>query len=262
MDYTIRQSTHLFISLRTAFLMACVMTVASVLPAAAQSTFDVVGVRPGMTEAEVMSALTAHRPGMRVSKRSMSFSFRDGVQQINTESFLHEMWVTYDDNQGREEFRLYFAPLPSASRVVSVSRTVALQAPPTQAQLSSQLTQKYGTPTVTGKSYADLNLTWGEPGKPMCWRSNPKATVIGDGQGDITGYLRNEQAKGRVPSDFSQCGVAVAVNLVGEPVRQLVVRMTDYGSWATTQQKAKEWVERQRQDAVKARLSKGSGPKL
>jgi len=238
------------------------MISASILPAAAQSKFDVVGVHPGMTEAEVMSVLTAHRPGMRVQKRSMNYSFKDGVQQLNTESFLHEIWVTYDDAQGREDFRLYFSPLPSASRVVSVSRTVALKAPPTQAQLISQLTQKYGAPTVSGKNYADLNLTWGESGKPMCWRSNPKATVIGDGQGDITDYLRKQQAKGSVPSDFSQCGVAVAANLVGEPVRQLVVRITDYGTWATTQQKAKDWVEQQRQDAVNARLSKGAGPKL
>ncbi len=262
MKITVHPSTHLFHSLRTSCFISLVMISASILPAAAQSKFDVVGVHPGMTEAEVMSVLTAHRPGMRVQKRSMNYSFRDGVQQLNTESFLHEVWVTYDDAQGREDFRLYFSPLPSASRVVSVSSTVALKAPPTQAQLISQLTQKYGAPTVSGKNYADLNLTWGESGKPMCWRSNPKATVIGDGQGDITDYLRKQQAKGSVPSDFSQCGVAVAANLVGEPVRQLVVRITDYGTWATTQQKAKDWVEQQRQDAVNARLSKGAGPKL
>ncbi len=257
-----RLSVHRFTRLRILCVIAFAWVGASILPAAAQSTFDVVGVRPGMTEAEAMSALTAHRPGMRIQKRNMNYNFRDGVQQINTESFLHEVWVTYDDAQGREDFRLYFSPPPSASRVVSVSRSVSLKAPPTQAQLSSQLTQKYGAPTVTGKNYADLNLTWGESGKPMCWRSNPKATVIGDGQGDVTDYLRKEQAKGRVPNDYSQCGVAVAANLVGEPVRQLVVRITDYGAWATTQQKAKDWVEQQRQDAVKARLSKGDGPKL
>lgn len=257
-----RLSVHRFTRLRILCVIAFAWVGASILPAAAQSTFDVVGVRPGMTEAEAMSALTAHRPGMRIQKRNMNYNFRDGVQQINTESFLHEVWVTYDDAQGREDFRLYFSPPPSASRVVSVSRSVSLKAPPTQAQLSSQLTQKYGAPTVTGKNYADLNLTWGESGKPMCWRSNPKATVIGDGQGDVTDYLRKEQAKGRVPNDYSQCGVAVAANLVGEPVRQIVVRITDYGAWATTQQKAKDWVEQQRQDAVKARLSKGDGPKL
>lgn len=262
MKTAIRQSARRFTRLSTLRFIASAVVGASILPATAQSTFDVVGVRPGMTEAEAMSALTAHRPGMRIQKRNMSYNFRDGVQQINTESFLHEVWVTYDDAQGREDFRLYFSPLPSASRVVSVSRNVSLKAPPTQAQLSSQLAQKYGSPTVAGKNYADLNLTWGESGKPMCWRSNPKATVIGDGQGDITDYLRKEQAKGRVPADFSQCGVAVAANLVGEPVRQLVVRITDYGLWATTQQKAKDWVEQQRQDAIKARLSKGAGPKL
>ncbi|QHE84889.1 hypothetical protein [Hydrogenophaga sp. BPS33] len=262
MKNAIRTCAQRIGSWRTLCLTAVAAAGASILPATAQSAFDVVGVRPGMTEAEAMSALTAHRPGMRVQKRSMNYNFRDGVQQINTESFLHEVWVIYDDAQGREEFRLYFSPLPSASRVVSVYRNVTLKAPPTQAQLSSQLTQKYGAPTVTGKNYADLNMTWGESGKPMCWRSNPKATVIGDGQGDITDYLRKEQAKGRVPADFSQCGVALAANLVGEPVRQLVVRITDYGAWAATQQKAKDWVEQQRQDAVKARLSKGDGPKL
>ncbi|MEF7613839.1 hypothetical protein V4F39_07945 [Aquincola sp. MAHUQ-54] len=261
MKNAVRTSTLRACTCRNWFLTAIAVAGASIFPATAQA-FDVVGVRPGMTEAEAMSALTAHRLGMRVQKRSMNYNFRDGVQQLNTESFLHEVLVTYDDAQGREDFRLYFSPLPSASRIVSVSRNVSLKAPPTQAQLGAQLIQKYGAPTVTGKSYADLNLTWGESGKPMCWRSNPKATVIGDGQGDITDYLRKEQAKGKVPNDFSQCGLAVAANLVGEPVRQLVVRITDYGAWATSQQKAKEWVEQQRQEAVKARLSKGDGPKL
>jgi len=85
MKNAIRQSARRFTRLSTLRFIAFAVVGASILPATAQSTFDVVGVRPGMTEAEAMSALTAHRPGMRIQKRNMSYNFRDGVQQINTE---------------------------------------------------------------------------------------------------------------------------------------------------------------------------------
>ncbi|MDR2195897.1 MAG: hypothetical protein LBE50_04760 [Gallionellaceae bacterium] len=239
---------------------AFALAMASV-PAAAQSAFDVVGIRPGMTEAEAMAALKAHRPGMQVQKRNMRYDFRDGVQTHYTAEFLHEVWVRYDDAQGREDFRLYFSPLPSASRVVGLMRTVALKAPPTREQLIAQLNQKYGAPTVTSKD----NMAWGEAGKPMCWRTNPKATSIGDGSGDILSSLLDRNGKPRgawVPKDLSQCGVAVYAQMSGEPVFSLMMKMADYGLWATTQEKANAWVQQQQENAVKERLSKGAAPKL
>jgi hypothetical protein len=233
------------------------------LPAAAQTSFDIVGLRPGMTEAEATAALNAHRPGMRMQKRNMTYNFSDGVQQLNTQPFLYELWVTFDDAQGREDFRLYFAPPPSASRMLGMSRVMSLKAPPTQAQLGAQLAQRYGPPTVSSKSYSTTNFAWGEPGKPMCWRSTPTATVIGIGEAsDILSGLQRGQEKGYVPRDPSACGLAAAASLSGEPVHNLMVRLVDYGAWASTHQKAKDWVEQQRQEAVKARLSRGSAPKL
>lgn len=232
-------------------------------PATANPAWDVVGIRPGMSETQVMAALSAHRAGAQVHKRTMSFTFSDGVQQINTASFLHEVRVTFDDAQGREDFQIYFAPLPGASRVVGVVRQMQLKSPPTQAQLTSQLGSKYGAPTHSGKSHSTLNHVWGEPGKPMCWRSTPNVTSIGNGDGaGIVGHLQNGQRKGWAPRDLSQCGFAVAASLVNEPVHNLTVRLTDHGAWATTQQQAMAWVEQQRHEAVKARLAKGAAPRL
>jgi len=232
-------------------------------PAVAQPSFDIVGLRPGMTEAEAMAALQAHRSGMRVQKRNMTYSYSDGVQQLNTQPFLYELWVTFDDAQGREDFRLYFAPPPSASRVLGMTRQMSLKAPPTQAQLGAQLAQRYGTPTTSGKNNAVNNSVWGEPGKPTCWRSTPNTTVIGVGEAsDILSGLKRGQDRGYVPRDPSTCGQAVAASMAGDPVHNLTVRMVDYGAWASTHQQARDWVEQQRQEAVKARLSRGAGPKL
>lgn len=158
---------------------------------------------------------------------------------------------------------IYFAPLPSASRVVGIVRQMGLKSPPTQAQLAAQFSAKYGAPTHSGKNYNTLNTVWGEPGKPMCWRSTPKATAIGSGDGQgIVGQLQHGQQKGWAPRDLSQCGLAVAASMAGEPVHNLTVRLTDYAAWATTQQQAMAWVEQQKQEAIKARLAKGTGPKL
>ncbi|MBL0943624.1 MAG: hypothetical protein IBJ04_04795 [Hydrogenophaga sp.] len=251
----------------TVFRGACAallsMAAALCQPAAAQPSFDIVGLRPGMTEAEAMAVLNTHRPGMRVQKRSMTYNYSDGVQQLNTPPFLYELWVSFDDAQGREDFRLYFAPPPSASRVLGMTRQMSLKAPPTQAQLGAQLAQRYGPPTTSGKSNSTLNQVWGEPGKPTCWRSTPNTTVIGVGEAsDILSSLKRGQEKGYVPRDPSTCGLAAAASLSGDPVHNLMVRLVDYGAWASTHQKARDWVEQQRQEAVKARLSRGAAPKL
>lgn len=231
--------------------------------ATAGPAWDVVGLRTGMSEAEAMAALSAHRQGAQVYKRTMSHTFNDGVQQRNTPSFLHELRVVFDDAQGREEFLIYFAPLPGDSRVVGIVRQMSLKSPPTQAQLAAQFSAKYGQPTHSGKNYNTLNTVWGEPGKPMCWRSTPKATAIGSGDGQgIVGQLQHGQKKGWAPRDLSQCGLAVAASMAGEPVHNLTVRLTDYAAWVTTQQQAMAWVEQQKQEAIKARLAKGAGPKL
>ena len=239
--------------------MACALC----LPATAQPSFDIVGLRPGMSEAEAMAVLNAHRPGIRVQKRNMTYNYSDGVQQLSTQPFLYELWVTFDDAQGREDFRLYFSPPPSAPRVLGMSRQMSLNSPPTQAQLGAQLAQRYGQPTTSGKNHSTTNSVWGEPGKPMCWRSTPNTTVIGVGEAtDILSGLKRGQDKGHVPRDPSTCGLAAAASMAGEPVRNLTVRLVDYGAWASSHQKAKDWVEQQRQAAVKARLSSGATPKL
>ena len=242
---------------------ATLMLAALSAGARAQASFDIVGLRPGMTEAEALAALNAHRGGMQVHKRNMSFSYSDGAQQHNTPPFLFELLAVANDAGGNEDFRLYFAPPPSEPRLVGLLRQVKLQAPPTQAQLSEQLSRKYGPPTVTGKNYSTLQLVWGEAGKPMCWRQTPKTTVIGVGDGgEILPNLVQGQAKGWAPKDLSQCGLAASATLAGEPVHNLTVRVSDYGAWAESQLKARQWVEGLKQDAIKARLAKGSGPKL
>lgn len=248
---------------RRAWAGLLAMAAALCLPAVAQASFDFVGLRPGMSEAEAMAALNAHRPGMRVQKRNMTYSHGDGVQQLNTPPFVYALWVSFDDPQDREDFRLYFAPPPSASRVLGVTRQLSLKSPPTQAQLGAQLAQRYGAPTTSGKRNATTHLVGGEPGKPMGWRSTPNTTVIGVGEAsDILSSINRGQDKGHVPRDPSTCGLAAAASMAGEPVRNLMVRLVDYGAWASTHQKAKDWVEQQRQEAVKARLSRGAAPKL
>lgn len=248
---------------RTHALLGLLLTASAATATAAGPAWDIVGIRPGMSETEALAALSAHRQGAQVYKKTMSYTFSDGVQQRNTPSFLHEVRAVFDDAQGREDFLIYFAPLPSASRVVGIVRQMSLKAPPTQAQLSAQFGAKYGTPTHSGKNYSTLNTVWGEAGKPMCWRSTPKATTIGNGDGQgIVDHLRQGQQKGWAPRDLSQCGLAVAASMVGEPVHNLTIRLTDYAAWATTQQQALAWVEQQKQEAIKARLAKGAGPKL
>ena len=68
-------------------LLACVAASHAVAGTPADR-LDVVGIRTGMTEAEVMAALKAHNPGLQL-KRTMGFyTYRDGVTTHRTPEYL------------------------------------------------------------------------------------------------------------------------------------------------------------------------------
>lgn len=237
-------------------------------PARAQDGPDIVGLRLGITEDQAMSALKAHAAGMQFKRMLRSYSFSDGVKGHSTPQHLQMIQAaTIAGVDSSERFQLLFSSPPGEQRLISITRDTRLANPPTAAQLEAQLIEKYGPPLDSNSIKAPVRTTivWAEKGKPTCWRSTQKTTVFtsaSSGAGSVLNGMRNAQSRGIAPKDLSQCGHAVGALIEGEPARSLRVYMTDFAAWAVSDQGAEAWVDGLRQDATRARLSAGSGPKL
>lgn len=229
----------------------------------AQPGPDIVGLRLGMTEQEAVAALQAHAPSARISKTMRRYSYRDGVRQLSSPEHLHVLKAA-SSSGAQDIVTVVFSSGPAEQRVIGIDRLVELPAPPLVEQLLQQLTAKYGDPLFRSAHNAPptTSVMWAEPGKPTCWRLTPATVVIGFGETSVLQQMGTAQKRGIAPRDLSQCGYAVSAQLHGSPVRNLRVRMADFGAWSVSDIQAAEWVGRLESEAVKARTAGGSGPKL
>jgi hypothetical protein len=238
----------------------------------ASDRFEIAGLRTGMTETEVVAALKAHDAGLQLQRTLGHFTYRDGVTTHRSPDYLSMIFAAPRDTVAHpERIRVMFGAPPGDARVVSVSRELGLRQPPTAAQIEQQLVQKYGPPLYrraagSGATF-DLGMVWEEEARPNCWRMVPQdlnvPAVSGPSQGPIAEYILNGQRRGKLPRvDVAQCGRGLHAQVVGDPVRTIIVRMSDLGAWAASDLAASRWVEGLRQEAERARLAGGRVPKL
>lgn len=258
--------------LRTA--LACLLALGTATARAGTATdrFEIAGIRTGMTEAEVVAALKAHDATLQLQRTLAHYTYRDGVTSHRSPEYLSQIFAAPRDTVAHpERIRVMFSSAPGEARVVSVSRELGLRQPPTAAQLEQQLLQKYGAPLyrrTSGKDVTfDLAMVWEEAGRPNCWRTLPTDSnmpaVSGPSQGPIADYILDGQRRGKLPRvDVAQCGRGLRAQVVGDPARTLIVRMSDLGAWAASDLAASRWVEGLRQEAERARLAGGKTPKL
>jgi hypothetical protein len=242
---------------------ACILLLLAVPKVFAQRDPEIVGLRLGMTEQEAVAALQAHAPSARISKTMRRYSYSDGVRQLSSPEHLHVLKAS-SSSGAQDVLTVVFSSGPAEQRVIGVDRVVELPAPPLVEQLLQQLTAKYGDPLFRSAHNAPptTSVMWAESGKPTCWRLTPATVVIGFGETNVLQQMGNAQKRGIAPRDLSQCGWAPNAQLHGSPVRNLRVRMADFGAWSVSDIQAADWIGRLEAEAVKARTAGGGGPKL
>lgn len=245
--------------------MACL---APVLAHAQQ--FDIVGLKLGMTEPEVIAAIKAHDPTLKIESTQNTYSYSDGVQQFQTAPFLWRISTRQTANTSTVGgLIILFTPPPKGGRVWAIERKETISSnPPTAKQYATALKQKYGAPTIASSD--ESQLAWDFPaGKPNCVPRDPGRPafpVLRPTQEVDVGFtLRMWQQKKVAPTDLSTCASRLHYLLStsnGQVISSFQAIMYDVGIYAVADEAAKRDTQSLEGKARKARESKGQTPKL
>jgi len=246
----------------------CLVLTTSGTVAAAPDSFDIVGLRLGMTEQQARDAIKAHNPQLQLNAKTLSYTYSDGVKQHQTAPALVEILAVATHQQVPENITLLFSQPPQPARLVGVRRIASLPNPPTHDQMVQATLQKYGAPAVNRpreRLKPETRLIWIEPGKPQCWRTSAKQVAVftpASAVLDVLDQFAQRQKIGTAPADLSQCGAIAQFVASSDPVRQFTVEMTDTGRWLNALQATDAWVSGLEEEARKARVGAGATPKL
>ncbi len=243
-------------------------------PGFAAPDWDMMGIKLGMTEAQVKAALQAYDPKGKIIASNSSFSYSDKVNQFRTPTFLNSMEVRVTRLSILIPLKVWFSGPSGEARVIAVRRQeFNIPNAPTGAQFMQSLTAKYGQPTDTNSANVPV---WQEPGKPSCIKvsygldfNSFSAVVIPPGKndfGEAAADIENRpttKAKGLMPADLTRCGAFMYyTGTNNNPANHFIAGMFDVGAIIATHRARHAWVRQLEADAVRKREGQGQAPRL
>lgn len=253
---------------RTRRVMTAVgLSMLSAAAIAQQPSFDIVGLRLGMTESEVTAAIKAHDPKLKLTSIQSAFNYSDGMQQLKTPAFLSRIEARSGTaGTGKPAFAVYFTPPPQAGKVWAIERNEKVSGePPTVQQYAAALQQKYGAPSAVSPQSAAL--AWDFPaGRVSCIPRVPDRPGFPafrpSGTDDLGFLLRLWQQRKLAPADLSTCASRLHYVLGSAIVTDFSAVMIDVAGFAAANAAAMREVAALEEQARKLRDSKGQVPKL
>ena len=249
---------------------------ACLAPALAQGQqFDIVGLKLGMTEPEVIAALKAHDPTLKITSQQSSYTYSDGVRQFQTTPFLSRIEASQTKHDPMEtlypaKITIWLTPPPQAGRVWGIERKEYLSQknPPTVSQYAAALIKKYGNATVASRD--NMALSWDFPaGKPNCILqvpNQPGSPAYRPSSSDDLGFMLNlwQQRKLITAKDLSTCASRLhyLLGTNGDVISSFQAIMFDVGLYSAASDAANREVKALEDKARKAREGKGQTPKL
>jgi hypothetical protein len=250
------------------------------LPGLAAPDWDIVGIRLGMTEAEVMQALEAFEPNAQITVSNAVFSYYDGVAYFETPDFLNSIRARVGNPGLGLGIKVWFSGPIGEARVVAVTRRHfdGSASAPTLTQFEQSLQAKYGPPAAPYENPG--SPVWEEQGKPSCIRiaaeGNQTRPYLGspfvstaqtsndpDNIENAIERMRERGAQGLLPADLSTCGAFVFYQYhPGDPVVSFTAGMFDVGAMIATERSRFSWVEQLEAEAVLKRQSQSQAPRL
>ncbi|MCW5620897.1 MAG: hypothetical protein KIS79_07325 [Burkholderiales bacterium] len=231
------------------------------------SEYDIAGLKLGMSPAQAKAALVAAGFDPKSFSENMAtYSYNDGVNGHETEAFLDNIAAEKRENRsgGRvvDNFKLAFAPPPKGGYLVMIRRNISNPIdPPTVAEYRAALTDKYGKPDIEQTG----SLMWLAPrGAVNCMQVGNNVASGSAPEGGVMDGVGSMMARKKITNP-SQCASMLEYRMsavLNGPARTVRAILTDVPGWAKAYLASQEWVEAQRQAAVKARESKASKPKL
>lgn len=259
---------------RHARVAAAAALLACSLPSFGAPDWDMVGIRLGMTEAEVLAAFRAYDPKGKISASRTSFSYNDGVSSHRTPAFLSSMEMSVTRLSIQTPLRVWFSGPVGEVRVIGVARNESnLPNPASRAQYLQGLQQKYGAPTAQWTGSAPF---WQEQGKPSCIATKNKDQVnfgefpqVSTGHKNLTQAVDLLQAQQQqpgsfyvFPADLESCGAFMYYTAGMDPVASFTGGMFDVGAIVATQRSRNAWVEKMKAEATRKRVGQGQAPRF
>jgi hypothetical protein len=250
------------------------------LPGLAAPDWDIVGIRLGMTEAQVMEALEAFEPNAQITVSNAVFSYHDGVAYFETPDFLNNVRARVGEPSLGLGITVWFSGPIGEARVVAVARRHfdGSASAPTLTQFEQSLQAKYRTPAALSEGPG--SPVWEEEGKPSCIRiaeqGNQTRPYLGsifvstaqtsndpENIEDAVERMRDRGAQGLLPADLSTCGAFVFYRYhPGDPVVSFFAGMFDVGAMIATERSRFAWVDRLEAEAIQRRQGQSQAPRL
>jgi len=243
--------------------------------AAEDEKFDIVGLKLGMTDAQVKKALVDYGiPASDIKETRQFYGYSDGIKSdYRTQEFLSGIGASKSlQADHNESFRILFSPPPEGGRVVAIARNIKNQTnPPTIEQYGKDLQEKYG-PTISHR-LTNINQ-WmfgqgsmncldssqsGEFGLPLNTGGILEKVFHAEGSRILTDRFRNGRVK-----DLNECANMLQYELPRyvSLATSVTATMIDVQSWVKAQLAANAMVESLRQEAIKKREGRGTKPVL
>jgi hypothetical protein len=265
--------------MRLVRLSSALLTITAVtasLPATAAPEWDLLGVKLGMTEAEVRAAFQAYDPKAKVTATQASLTYNDGVSAHRTPPFLDMIQIEVQRVSRFFPLRVWFSGPVGEPRVIAIARRETnTPNPPTKAQFVQAIEAKYGAPTRRYGTGPNAMPIWEESDKPSCAKSRAIAgeTALGEFPQVVTGQVnlsraltnfmnRAEFELNNPPADLSKCAAVMYYTVNLDPVTSFDAGLFDLGALAATAKSRQEYVEKLQAEARAKRENKGAVPQL
>lgn len=250
---------------------ATLVLFAGSVPALAAADWDLLGVKLGMTEAEVRTAFQKAEPGGKILAQNSAYNYSDKIQTFKTPDFLSTMELSVTRLSIQRPLKVWFSGPIGEARVIAVARNESnLPSAATNAQFRQGLQGKYGTPTALE---VDGRLTlWEEQGKPSCLRPSGRFEMGEFGQ--VTGGFKDiqravemlkaiqQRPNAGLPADLGTCGTFLYYVTGMDPVQSITAGLFDVGAIMRTYRERDEWVDRLEAEAIRKREGASQAPRL
>lgn len=248
---------------------ACVLS-AAVGPVMASPDWDLIGIKLGMTEAQVRAAFQAYDPKGKILAHNATATYSDKVTSFRTPPFLQMMELRVVRQASQTPLRVWFSGPVGPVQVIGVARQeYNLPNPSNAGPFHQSLQTKYGAPTAR---YGDAPV-WESQGKPSCARAS-HGIDLGDlpqvvsGQKNISNAIPllegRQQGPGsmQLPKDLSTCGTILFYFANMDPVKAFTAGLFDVGALAATHYSRNQWVQQLQTEAIRKREGQAQAPRL
>jgi hypothetical protein len=231
--------------------------------------FDIVGLKLGMTAAQVHEVLEAYGIDKSdIRENRLYYRYTDGVEQFQTEDFIAYINAFRNKDGITDALEIFFSANPQEGKVVAVTREMENRTnPATRAQYLEALQNKYGQPTTEDISTVQWDFPAGKiqcivggvgtygPAQPSILKK-----LYGANVGSRDGVLHNQNAK-LLPDCASYLTYAMPSGDDSAVTRATAV-MVDVAGTAEGELSANEWLAGLEEQARKVREAKAVAPEL